>query len=336
MLDKSPQSNIPSNKGKVLLERENGDLRTVQYGDRFFTINDESCLNDPDQLINDQSSLGDSIHYMGSESTCDGDTSHTPSKKDVGALLDSIQLSLDLAGFIPLLGAVPDLVNALISVCRGDMVGASLSALAAIPLYGDFVAIGKVAKDARKVAKLTKGTTLVGKEINHSSKLDRVFWSGGEEAKEAARKFAKEHGMTILEDTNAGKHLEKRLEKKRNDYIHKNLSKKKKDFIERGYSEKEWDGHLKSKIETKLKTRFWNQVEKKQWVRLSSHYAKGTENEVVHIFRTYVTKDSQGNIIRDYRKGSVWRTHESIILKEKGKTFHIHLVKNAAWKEMIP
>ena len=323
-----------SENRKVLLEKDSGCLKTVQYGDSFFTINDESCLNDPDRLINDQSSLGDPIHYLGSESNCDGDISHMPSKENAEAVLDMIQLSLDITGFIPLLGAVPDLVNALISVGRGDMVGAGLSTIAAIPFYGDFLAIGKVANDTRKILKITKKATFAGKEINRTRKTGRVFWSGGEEAKEAARQFAKENGTTILEDTRAGKHLEKRLEKRRNTYIHENLSKKKKSLLEQGFSEKEWNDYLKPTLEQKLKTRFWNQVERKQWVRLSKHYAKGTDNEVVHIFRTYVTKDKQGQIIRDYRKGSVWRTHESIILKENGKTFHIHLVENAAWKEM--
>jgi hypothetical protein len=54
--------------------------------------------------------------------------------------LDAIQLSLDVAGFIPGAGEVADVANAGISVMRGDHVGAALSLVSCIPGVGDAVA----------------------------------------------------------------------------------------------------------------------------------------------------------------------------------------------------
>lgn len=54
----------------------------------------------------------------------------------VGAL-DKLQMSLDVAGFAPALGAVPDLLNAGIHLLRGNYLEAGMSSLAAIPLLGD-------------------------------------------------------------------------------------------------------------------------------------------------------------------------------------------------------
>jgi hypothetical protein len=41
---------------------------------------------------------------------------------------------LDVLGFVPGLGAIPDLINAGIYAAEGDAVNAGLSAVAAIPL----------------------------------------------------------------------------------------------------------------------------------------------------------------------------------------------------------
>ncbi|MEJ7589999.1 MAG: hypothetical protein WKF77_00470 [Planctomycetaceae bacterium] len=62
---------------------------------------------------------------------------------------DSIQTRLDYAGFIPILGAGPDLLNALISAKRGDAGGFTLSVAAALPFWGDSVkATAMAAKNA--------------------------------------------------------------------------------------------------------------------------------------------------------------------------------------------
>lgn len=68
-------------------------------------------------------------------------------------ILDGIQMALDVAGFIPGLGAVPDLLNAAISACRGDWVGAGMSILSAVPGIGDAAAAAKIAKKGANAAK---------------------------------------------------------------------------------------------------------------------------------------------------------------------------------------
>ena len=80
------------------------------------------------------------------------------------SVLDGIQLALDGAGMIPLLGAVPDLLNASISALRGDWVGAGLSVVAAVPGVGDVVGGAKIAYKGAKIAsKSTKAVKTVGK-----------------------------------------------------------------------------------------------------------------------------------------------------------------------------
>lgn len=61
------------------------------------------------------------------------------------SVLDGVQMALDVAGLAPGVGAIPDLLNAAISVLRGDWVGAGLSIVAAVPVVGDAVGGAKIA-----------------------------------------------------------------------------------------------------------------------------------------------------------------------------------------------
>ena len=75
--------------------------------------------------------------------------------------LDGLQLALDIAGFIPGIGDALDLVNAGISLARGDYFGAASSLVSAIPGVGSFIGGGAKAlkaggKAAKAVAKVTK------------------------------------------------------------------------------------------------------------------------------------------------------------------------------------
>ncbi len=86
------------------------------------------------------------------------------------SVLDGIQLALDAAGMIPILGAVPDLINASISVLRGDWVGAGLSIVAAVPGVGDVVGGAKIAYKGAKIAgKVTTKSIKTGKVVSKSS-----------------------------------------------------------------------------------------------------------------------------------------------------------------------
>ena len=64
---------------------------------------------------------------------------------------DGVQAGLDIAGLVPGVGELADGVNALISLGRGDVAGAALSATSMLPIVGD--AIGKGGKIARAAIK---------------------------------------------------------------------------------------------------------------------------------------------------------------------------------------
>src|SRR5690606_29135897 len=56
---------------------------------------------------------------------------------NLGGGIDNIQVALDVAGVVPLIGEVADAANGLISLARGDTVGAGLSFASMIPIWGD-------------------------------------------------------------------------------------------------------------------------------------------------------------------------------------------------------
>lgn len=93
------------------------------------------------------------------------------------SILDGVQLALDAAGMVPVLGAVPDLINASISVLRGDWVGAGLSLVAAVPGVGDVVGGAKIAYKGAKIAsksiKVTnaKGVSKTAKGYGNNSQI---------------------------------------------------------------------------------------------------------------------------------------------------------------------
>jgi len=80
--------------------------------------------------------------------------------------LDKIQLGLDIVGLIPGIGTAADIINAGISLGRGDYLGAAVNLLGAIPGVGDAaktaIKAGSHAADAAKAGKAAIGA---GKEI---------------------------------------------------------------------------------------------------------------------------------------------------------------------------
>lgn len=89
-------------------------------------------------------------------------------------ILDGIQTSLDLAGFFPGLGAIPDLLNAAIYALRGDMVNAGLSVAAAVPGIGDAAAGAKLIGKGVKAAKATKKADKVADAAKAVGKTDKA------------------------------------------------------------------------------------------------------------------------------------------------------------------
>jgi len=72
---------------------------------------------------------------------------------NIEGILDGIQIALDVAGMVPVLGAAPDLLNAAISAFRGDWMGAGLSVMAAVPIIGDVVGGAKIAMKGLKISR---------------------------------------------------------------------------------------------------------------------------------------------------------------------------------------
>ena len=81
-------------------------------------------------------------------------------------ILDGVQLVLDIAGLIPCFGFIPDLINAGISLARGDVGGALVSLFCAIPFVGDAAGVAKLGiKGAKALAVATKVIPKVSKVI---------------------------------------------------------------------------------------------------------------------------------------------------------------------------
>jgi hypothetical protein len=70
--------------------------------------------------------------------------------------IDDVQLVLDGLGMIPGLGAVPDLANAAISLCRGKYGEFLLSLGASIPVFGDVAGAGKIISHADEAVDLAR------------------------------------------------------------------------------------------------------------------------------------------------------------------------------------
>lgn len=156
------------------------------------------------------------------------------------SVLDKIQFTLDIAGFVPAFGAIPDIINGLIYTCRGDCGNAGLSFLAAIPVYGDSVAAiakgakyVKSAKEMKKIHKVSeraklftgvkkfKGGTIksFADEIVKDSKGKRIsfLWTNGTkgQAIEIAGAIRKSHpDVRVLEMTPLGRHMENTVDKR--------------------------------------------------------------------------------------------------------------------------
>lgn len=100
-------------------------------------------------------------------------------------VLDGIQLGLDVVGLIPVVGEVADVANAVVSLARGDYVGAGLSLLSAIPFVGY---LGTAGKGARYGAKMAEASGKAAKEAADKAAKE----AADKAAKEAAEKKAKE------------------------------------------------------------------------------------------------------------------------------------------------
>ena len=117
-------------------------------------------------------------------------------------VLDGIQMVLDVAGLAPGVGAIPDLLNACVSACRGNWADAAFSLVAAIPGIGDTAGAAKIARNGVKLAKQSKKSKIVKLNKGEAHKLDKQLIDKPKDelaAKRAekARKDAIEKGKVV-------------------------------------------------------------------------------------------------------------------------------------------
>ena len=103
------------------------------------------------------------------------------------SVLDGVQLALDAAGIVPVLGAIPDLINASISVLRGDWVGAGLSIVAAVPGVGDVVGGAKIAYKGAGLANKALKAKVTVKQLGKVQKQSKSPVIANEARKTAKR-----------------------------------------------------------------------------------------------------------------------------------------------------
>jgi hypothetical protein len=111
----------------------------------------------------------------------------------------AIHTVLDIAGFIPGLGAIPDLINAGIYAAEGDLKNAALSATAAIPVAGDSIKAGTMV--------VKGGRELVEQGIKHGDELldaGKLVAKHGDEAAAASSVAGKSAASPVSEVAQAG------------------------------------------------------------------------------------------------------------------------------------
>lgn len=141
--------------------------------------------------------------------------------KDLSTM-DIVHGALDLAGFIPVLGAIPDGINAGIYVVEGDWANAGLSAVAMVPAWGDGVKL--VAMGGKSAIRVTtkaaiklgpKGIAEGLKEVKAVSKAAKLTEEAGKAAKlekELAQQLSKEAAGKL--EREAAQKLEKEAAEK--------------------------------------------------------------------------------------------------------------------------
>jgi len=163
------------------------------------TLDNPYCCMEGDILVFDEPISGDS-------SGCIRDKD--PSTMDI------VRGALDIAGFIPVLGAIPDGINATIYVAEGDWVNAGISAFAMIPAIGDGAKAGVMAGKA--VVKVSEKTALkLGEEGLAKAFKEAKAVSKAEEAAKAASKLEKEAAEAAEKAAKeaAAKAIQKKIER---------------------------------------------------------------------------------------------------------------------------
>jgi hypothetical protein len=139
-----------------------------------------------------------------------GDSAGCKRGKDL-SVMDIVHGALDVAGFIPALGAIPDGLNAVIYAAEGDWTNAGISAIAMVPLFGDGAKLG--IKAGEEVIEVSGKTILKMGEKELTTGLEKVAAHKVEKA--AAGKIEKEVAGNVEKEIagNVEKEAAQKLEK---------------------------------------------------------------------------------------------------------------------------
>jgi Domain of unknown function (DUF4157) len=110
--------------------------------------------------------------------------------------LEILHDALTIAGLVPVLGAIPDTINAGLYVIEGDWVNAGISAVAIIPIFGEAASVVKMGEKAtvhvtgEAISKIGKEEIATGlKEVKAEAKATQAA-KGGKEANAAREAIA--------------------------------------------------------------------------------------------------------------------------------------------------
>lgn len=285
-----------------------------EYKDSPLLRDNENILgSDNDYLLNNK--LDESKNVL-----CTGDDINEAQHPYV----DKIQVALDVAGVLGPWGAIPDAINGIIYLCRGDLDSMKFSLMAI------FTPVP---------ASVAKGAANATKYANKITTKGYVFWSGGNKARKAAEDFAKENGFTTLEMTQKGSKIDRNVNNKYLKHIYKqgyneaiNIVKKKglknQDDIN-AYIRSHMDDirDLATEAKNGVSNQLYMLLDNKkiadwganQFAKASEEFARkaGKSGKEIHNFRT-----------RKYNGKSVWMQKErEIVYKEYNRSSKVHLVK---------
>lgn len=272
-------------------------------------------------------------------------------KESKHPILDKVHGFLDVVGFIPALGAVPDVANGIIYLCQGDYVNMSMSFIAAIPGYGDAIAgVAKGAKYAAKGAKYVKTSKLARIESNHvteqamfiikmakgqQTKSVSLLWTNGTKMNahkvvEKVQSLAPDLKIKMLETTSRGVNMEAKVNMELRKFARNKAGMSEHEIAKALKDNTLWsklDNHANKEIQKRFRKKLKPELEKIQR-ETSVEYAKELPSDVIIEFYDKSMgqlKNSQRsllpgqankaeiNLLRKLRKGQGKRSVDGII-----------------------
>lgn len=223
ILNKSTVSKVTGDEpgliGGVMSGTNRAKVKPI-IGSSSVKINKKPIVRHGDLCDMNNGNTKGKVVFQGVSKTASGSNSNPPIKPDTpqeevakeekkglwSRMSEGVHTTLDLAGFIPGLGAIPDLANAAIYALEGNAPMAALSAVAAVPGVGDSIKAGSM---------VVKG----GKTI--------VKQAGKKAAKEVVEAGVKKTEKEIVEKVIEKKAAKKTVEKAAKKKVEKKVAEKK-------------------------------------------------------------------------------------------------------------